>query len=503
MRAEEECELGTSGAGRLASDAMLREGIFAGGVGVWRWDAKDDSLICSDNMEQIHRLPEGSFDGTLGSLARGIHPEDRERALAAIRDAAQNGDRLELQYRLQNGPLSSTRWIESRGRVLRSPEGGAVGVTGTCQDITAHMNAEAELALRARQQEAIAQLGEHALAGADKDEVFAEAVRIAAEMTGADFAEILELSQDRGTLERRAGHGWQDDLSEGGATSEADTQIGMTLRSKMPVLTTDFSKEDRFTRPERLAGHDVQSGATIMIAGTEGNPFGILAVYCRTVRCIASTDIRFLQSIANVLSSAIRAAQDDERKELLIGELRHRVGNLFSLVQALHRQTGQNAEDARDLEMKFGSRLASLASAHSMILDGGWQKTSVRSLLETTLAPYIERVSFTGTNVRLPADAAFSFSMALHEMATNANKYGALSNEKGRLAIDCRSVPDALGEKLVLVWNEHDGPPPADSENEGFGSKLISQVVERQLGGVVTRSVQPDGLKFTIEFPIA
>jgi two-component sensor histidine kinase len=247
----------------------------------------------------------------------------------------------------------------------------------------------------------------------------------------------------------------------------------------------------------------VQSGATVMIAGTEGNPFGILAVYCKRVRCTSPTDVRFLQSIANVLSSATRSAQDDERKELLIGELRHRVGNLFSLVQALHRQTGQNAEDARDLEMKFGSRLASLASAHSMILDGGWQKTSLRSLLETTLAPYIERVSFTGTDVRMPADAAFSFSMALHEMATNANKYGALSNEKGRLAIDCRAVPDALGQKLVLVWDEHDGPPPAGSESEGFGSKLISQVVERQLGGVVTRVVEPDGLKFTIEFPIA
>ncbi len=504
MRAEKEHELAMPGGGKRASNTMLREGIFAGGVGVWRWEIDDGALIWSENMEELHRLPAGSFDGTLESFARGIHPEDRERVLAAIRGAVKSGERLNLQYRLRPGVLESTRWIESRGRVLRSAEGGAACMTGTCQDITAHMNAEAELALRARQQEAVAQLGERALAGAERDEVFAEAVRIAAEMTGADFAEILELSQDRDTLERRAGHGWHDDLSgQFAATSEADTQDGMTLRSKMPLQVTDFAMDDRFTLPERLARHGVQSGATVMIPGTEGNPFGILAVYCKKVHCTSATDVRFLQSIANVLSSATRAAQDDERKELLIGELRHRVGNLFSLVQALHRQTGQNAEDARDLEMKFGSRLASLASAHSMILEGGWQKTSVRSLLETTLAPYIERVSFTGTDVRMPADAAFSFSMALHEMATNANKYGALSNDKGRLAIDCRAVPDALGQKLVLVWNEHDGPPPAESENEGFGSKLISQVVERQLGGVVTRIVQRDGLKFTIEFPIA
>jgi two-component sensor histidine kinase len=226
-------------------------------------------------------------------------------------------------------------------------------------------------------------------------------------------------------------------------------------------------------------------------------------VYCKRIRCISATDVRFLQSVANVLGSAIRVAQDQERKELLIGELRHRVGNLFSLVQALHRQTGQSAEDAHDREMKFGARLAALAGAHALILEGGWQKASLRALLQTTLAPYIERVSFTGPDVHLPADAAFSFAMALHELATNANKYGALSDPAGRLLIESNSVPDALGRKLVLVWKECDGPPPPEVvESEGFGSRLIAQVVERQLNGKVTRATEPDGLRITIEFPI-
>jgi two-component sensor histidine kinase len=264
----------------------------------------------------------------------------------------------------------------------------------------------------------------------------------------------------------------------------------------------DFGAEEGIKLSERRAAHGVQSGAGVTIGGSEGNPFGVLAVYCKRVRCTSATDVRFLQSVANVLGSAIRSTQDQERKELLIGELRHRVGNLFSLVQALHRQTGQNARDAHDLEMKFGSRLAALASSHSLILEGGWQRASLRSLLEKTLAPYIERVTFSGADVKLPADAAFSFSMALHELATNANKYGALSGDLGRLLLESRTEPDALGRKLVLVWKEADGPPPAEAESEGFGSKLITQVVERQLGGQVTRKVEPDGLRFTIEFPI-
>ncbi|HWT31130.1 MAG TPA: HWE histidine kinase domain-containing protein [Propylenella sp.] len=483
---------------------VLREGMAAGEVGVWEWDIAKERLVWSGNMEAIHHLAPGSFDGTFDSFARDIHPDDRERVLMAVRQAVAKGDRYAVQYRLPPGPLNSIRWIEARGRVVRAGDGRALRMTGICQEITTHKETEAELALRARQQEAVAQLGERALAGATQDELFAEAVAVVTELAEADFADILELSQGRDTLVLRAGYGWSDDLTgRPAATSDADTQIGATLRSRSPVVVTDYTTDERFRLSDRLAAHDIQSGASVAIGGSgEGTPFGALAVYCKRVRCISPTDLRFLQSVANVLGSAIRATQDLERRELLIGELRHRVGNLFSLVQALHRQTGQNAQDAADLEMKFGARLASLASAHAMILDGGWQKTSLRGLLETALAPYIERIVFSGEDVRVPADAAFSFSMALHELATNANKYGALSTEHGRLFIDTGTKPDALGQKLVLVWKERDGPPPPEAETEGFGSKLIAQVVERQLGGHVTREVEPDGLRFILEFPI-
>lgn len=487
-----------------ASLPVLRDGVHAGEVGVWRWDVAAHRLTWSGNMEAIHRLPAGSFDGTFEFFAANIHPDDRERVLATVQKALADEQRYTVQYRLPAAPLGPVHWLEARGRIIRDRAGKPIRMLGVCQGITAHKNNEAELALRARQQEAVAQLGEGALSGTSLDEIFSEAARMVTELAEADYAEILELSQDRETLSLRAGHGWRDEVAgQSAATSEADTQVGLTLRSKKPVVVTDFATEERFTRSGRLEAHDVQSGASVTIAGSEGNPFGVLAVYCKHIRCISGTDVRFLQSVANVLSSAIRAGQDQERKELLIGELRHRVGNLFSLVQALHRQTGQSAHDAQELEMKFGSRLAALASAHALILEGGWQKASLRALLETTLAPYRERVDFRGTDVRLPADAAFSFSMALHELATNANKYGALSNADGRLLIETGSEPDALGRKAVIVWKECDGPPPAEVvENEGFGSRLIAQVVERQLSGQVTRTVERDGLRITMEFPV-
>jgi two-component sensor histidine kinase len=485
------------------SQTVLRDGLFAAEVGVWRWTVQTGELVWSENLEAIHRLPPGRFGGTFESFVADIHPDDHDRVLATIQAALSGGDGYSVQYRLPPGPLGSVRWIEARGRVLRDAKGAPVHMTGICHDITAHKNTELELGLRARQQEALAHLGELGLSGASLDEIFGEAVRIVADLAEADFTEVLELASERETLTFRAGHGWNaPGDGEPAATSEPGTPIGDTLRSRRPVVVTDFDNDERFERPRRLAAHGIQSGASVVIPGNDGNPFGALAVWCQRIRCISETDVRFLRSVANILGSAIRAANDQERRELLIGELRHRVGNLFSLVQALHRQTGQSAHDARDLELKFGARLAALASAHSLILEGGWHKASLRKLLETALSPFIERVEFTGTDVQVPAEAAFSFSMALHEMATNAAKYGAFSVPDGRLHIDTRAAPDALGEKLALVWKECDGPPPPEAGDEGFGSKLIAQVVERQLGGQVTRTVERDGLRFTIEFPV-
>ena len=491
------------GSVRPADTMQLREAASAGEIGLWRWDVPADRVVWMANMDAIHRIEPGAFGGTLEAFLELVHPEDRQRLNEQIEACLASGERYLVQYRVSDSEGGEPSWVEARGRVQRDGNGRPTIMTGICQDITVHKLAEAELALRARQQEAVAALGERALAGAPLDEVFAEAAALMADRAEADFADILELTHDREELVLRAGWGWRDNTAGlTVATSDAATQVGMALRSKAPVVVSNFAEETRFKRPERLAEHDVRSGAVITIPGSEGTPFGVLAVYCRRARCISATDLRFLQSVANVLGSAIRARHDHERSELLIGELRHRVGNLFSLVQALHRQTGQNAQDARDLEMKFGSRLAALATAHALILDGGWQKTSLRALLQKALAPYIERVEFSGPDVQMPADSAFSFSMALHELATNANKYGALSGDKGRLLLHSESAPDALGQKLVLVWKEQDGPPPAEAETEGFGSKLIHQVVERQLGGHVTRMVEPDGLRITMEFPI-
>jgi two-component sensor histidine kinase len=478
---------------------LHEEGCVAGAIGVWRWEPDSGRLQWSEQLEAIHRLPPGSFDGTFESFSKDIHPDDRDRVLGEIGEALATSHAYRVQYRLPPDDSGETHWLEARGRVMRDAAGAPIAMTGICQDVTAQKQAERELKLRARQHEAVVALGEMALAGASLQEVLDRSVSIAAELSEADFAEIVELSPDRSTLTLRASHGWQEGIAAVPKAQEAMDQLaGFAIRAGEPVVFENVENAG-FKLHEAAHAHGARAGAAVTIGGRDGKLFGVLAVYCRRLRCISSTDIRFLQSIANTLGSAVHAWSDHERKELLIGELRHRVGNLFSLVQALHRQTGQNAHDARDLEMKFGARLAALASAHALILDGGWHATSLHQLLKTTLAPYIGRVEMSGCEVDIPADAAFSFSMALHELATNASKYGALSNENGRLEVTCRRLAPG---RFELVWNESDGPPAPEREQEGFGTKLIQQVVERQLGGKVERVLERDGLRLRMEIPL-
>src|SRR5688572_27793119 len=188
MAAVDDRKTAARGRTEPASLAVLRDGVHAGDVGVWRWDVAGNRLTWSGNMEAIHRLPAGSFDGTFEFFAKNIHPEDSGRVMAVIQKALAEGDRYAVQYRLPPNTLGQVNWLEARGRIVRDAKGQPMRMIGVCQGINAHKSNEAELALRARQQEAVAQLGERALAGGALDEIFAEAVGMVVELAEADYA---------------------------------------------------------------------------------------------------------------------------------------------------------------------------------------------------------------------------------------------------------------------------------------------------------------------------
>ncbi|MEA2878149.1 MAG: hypothetical protein QOF14_3345, partial [Hyphomicrobiales bacterium] len=219
-------------------------------------------------------------------------------------------------------------------------------------------------------------------------------------------------------------------------------------------------------------------------------------------RPFSEPEVSFLVAVANVIAGAIQRLQVEQRQQLMIRELRHRSGNLFAQLLALFSQTARNSRSVADLTTKYEARVLALANAHRLITEGGWQSTSLKELLRVLLAPYIDRVTLTGPDVFLEPDPSFALSSAVHELATNASKYGSLSGEAGRLELNWSVERAAQGLRLALDWKERGGPPPRRSRRVGFGSRLIGMVIERQLNGSVERKFGPEGMDARLVVPL-
>src|ERR1700687_3911313 len=150
----------------------------------------------------------------------------------------------------------------------------------------------------------------------------------------------------------------------------------------------------------------------------------------------------------------------------------HRSGNLFSQLLALFSQTAKNSRSVSDLVAKYEARVLALANAHRLITEGGWKSTSLNELLNTLLAPFLDRISFSGPNVFLEPASAFGRSLAVHELATNATKHGSLTEPAGRVDLTWSVTRTQQGLTLVLDWKESRGPVPKRNRRARISSPL-------------------------------
>jgi two-component sensor histidine kinase len=367
----------------------------------------------------------------------------------------------------------------------------------------ARADLESELRSRARQQEALAQLGERALAEPDLERLLKDAVSTVALTLGVDFVKVLELLPGGTVLLLRAGFGWKTDLVGTVLTStEANTHARYTLDSRVPIVTGDFATEARFEIPAYLKDHCCVSGMTVTIAGRDDRAYGILGVCTTKQRQFGAQDQSFLAAAANLLAGAIQRRQLEQRHELMIRDMRHRSGNLFSQLLALFSQTAKNSKSIADLAAKYQARVLALANAHRLITEGGWTSIPIMELLYVVLGPYLDRVSFSGPNIDLEPDPIFSLSAALHELAANASMHGSLSRPKGQLELNWTVSRTHRGMTLKLDWIEKNGPPARRPRRLGFGSRLIGMVIERQLNGEVQRTFSRSGLAVHLVVPL-
>src|SRR3954453_21174582 len=403
--------------------------LQAGGVGLWSWDVKTDAVTWMGNLAEIHGIRTEDWSGSFASFQRVIHSEDQPEVISAIQESLRTRKPYQMLYRLAPQDGQEQRWVEAMASVIEQ-NGEVVRLVGICRDVTDRQKLLRELRARATQQETGAKLGERALTESDLKGLFDEIVTTVAEILGVEFVKILELEPGDTALLLRAGHGWRPGCV--GAAHESTgrhSQAGYALASGGPVLVTNRKSETRFEIPALLRDHGVNSGVSVPIAGRDGRAYGVLGAHTARRRRFGEHEVAFVVAIANLIAGAIQRRQADQRHELMIRELRHRSGNLFAQLLALFSQTARNSRSVADLTTKYEARVLALANAHRLITEGGWQSTSLKELLRVLLAPYIDRVTLTGSEVFLEPDPSFALSSAVHELATNASKYGSLSDE--------------------------------------------------------------------------
>ena len=169
--------------------------------------------------------------------------------------------------------------------------------------------------------------------------------------------------------------------------------------------------------------------------------------------------------------------QAQARQELLTREIQHRTKNLFAVVLAVVSRSFAGKYTVKDAETAVVSRLRSLGQTHVMLIDKEWQGADLAEIVRTEMSPYGSRVQIEGPSLMLTAKAAQNFALALHELATNAAKYGALSNTTGRVHIAWSKHASDGSKHFIFRWQEQGGPPVWAPTEKGFGSAVLEQVM--------------------------
>ncbi|HEY3639584.1 MAG TPA: HWE histidine kinase domain-containing protein [Xanthobacteraceae bacterium] len=476
--------------------------LEAGQIGIWSWDIRSNQMTWSSNIEDICALTPGSLDGAKTVLEDDVHPEDRPAVIAAMQEALQTRSPRRVQYRLSPKPGAEERWIETLATVV--VEGGTpTKLLGICRDVTDRARTHRELRIRAKQQEVVARLGAQALTELGLQRFFDDSVRTIAETLEVELVKILELVPGDAELLLRAGTGWLPGLVGTALVStDRNSQAGFTLASGGPVIVENLASETRFGGQSLLHQHGVVSGLTIPIAGRDGRTYGVLGAHTTRRRNFSENDVSFLAAVAHMIAGAIQRRQLDQRHELMIRELRHRSGNLFAQLLALFSQTAKSSKNIAELVPKFEARVLALANAHRLITESGWRSASLTEILNPLLAPFLDRITLTGPEVFLEPDPTFGLSAAVHELATNAIKFGSLSLRSGRIEVTWSVQRTEQGLTLLFDWKERNGPRQKRNRRPGFGSKLIHTVIERQLNGKVLQSFGPKGMDANLTIPL-
>ena len=287
--------------------------------------------------------------------------------------------------------------------------------------------------------------------------------------------------------------------------SGAERLLGYTAREAVGEPATLFIPADRI---------DDEQGIVERIRRDEKIEHYETVRRCKDGRLLdVSLTVSPLTDAQGRIVGASRIARDiterkrqEHHRELLMNELNHRVKNTLATVQSLAMQTLRHAATLAEGRDSFEARLMTLSKAHDVLTREHWEGADLNKVAADAVAAYCgdvqeSRFRVAGPIVRLQPKAVLALSMALHELATNAMKYGALSNTTGNVEINWRLIPGDP-QRFQLRWAESGGPPVETPDRRGFGSRLVEQCLAQDLAGEARLTFARGGLVCTIDTPL-
>lgn len=328
----------------------------------------------------------------------------------------------------------------------------------------------------------------------------------------AERQHALQASEERARLALEAGHmgtWWYDHIErKGGWSSQSAVLLGLP-----PTKTTITAQEwVAILHPEDAGQamdslrHAVEGSGDYEDEFRVQHPDG-------EVRWINSKGRVFFDGrrrpvkFVGVFQDITARRRAEEQQRFLLDELNHRVKNTLATVQSIASQTLRSAANAAEFKEAFEGRLLALSKTHDLLTRNSWRDADIQDIAEQELIPYLkatdERIMIKGPSINLPARFTINLGLVLHELVTNAAKYGALSTPHGRLELTWNVARSAdRPPQLRIHWTETGGPPVSHPNRQGFGSRLIRRSIEGELAGYVMINFAPTGVSYDISAPL-
>jgi len=477
------------------SDLRNATAQAAGGVGIFEVDTSSNAITVSSEFCRIYGVAEArSYPASV--FEDLILPDDRHHA-STMESRNSASAVLDVEYRIRRASDQRVRWIARRAQFLEDENGKPVKMVGVAIDVTDAKRKDARVA-------ALLELGDALSLAASLHDIARIASRILGDGLGVDRAGYASIDQSGQSITIEYEHvraGMKRHADKHTATDYAQT-IARLGEGRLVAIANTHG--EAFLQSEAAIYRDRNIRSFIKVPLIKDDRLvGVLFAHDEKPRFWSKAELDFAAGVADRTYAAIAKFNAEVEQRVLNHELSHRMKNTLAIVHALIGQTLKSVTQ-RDAVEALSGRIQALGSAHELLLQQSWSSAQLRQVIEQAMYLHADRnrVYLSGPPTTLGPKAGLSIALLLHELGTNALKYGALSNDVGEVHISW-SLQDGDDSEthLHLVWEERHGPAIASAQRTGFGSRLIRMGLAGT--GQAELDYRPTGLLATFRAPLS